>query len=100
MNSPFQVSKGTPEPLGLSMRGNRVNFALFSSHATQVTLGLFRDGKTAAEIPLNRTGDVWHVAIDALGEGFNYAYRCEGPVELHYNPQGWLIDPYAKIVQG
>ncbi len=96
MTGSLQPTSGAPEPLGLSYQGDRANFALFSSHATQVILGLFWDGKRE-EIPLNRTGDIWHVAIEKLPSNATYAYRCIGPKELLYNPDKWLSDPYAKI---
>jgi len=96
MADTFQISQGVPEPLGLSIEGEQANFALFSSHATQVTLGLFWDNETK-EIPLNRTGDIWHVAVSDIPKNCSYAYRCVGPVEQLYNPEIWLADPYAKI---
>jgi len=48
-----------------------INFAVFSQHATSVTLELFHsDGSQAASFPLqrdgNRTEDVWHVCIEGL----------------------------------
>ena len=96
MTAPFQITTGTPEPLGLSIHGDIANFALFSSHATQVTLGLFWDGKTQ-EIPLQRTANIWHAAIQGIPPNASYAFRCNGPAELLYNPKAWLADPRAKI---
>jgi isoamylase len=96
----MNLNQGSPEPLGFSIRGNVANFALFSSHATKVTLGLFdASDNPIKEIPLNRTVDIWHIGITDLPPGLEYAYRCEGPKELLYNPTEWLIDPYAKIVR-
>jgi isoamylase/glycogen operon protein len=98
MLSNIEIIAGEPEPLGLTFRADRANFALFSQNATQVILGLFWDGKTE-EIPLNRTGDVWHVALKgALPKDLSYAFRCFGPKEKLYNPENWLADPYAKIL--
>ena len=96
MGKTFQVSKGAPEPLGLSIHEDGANFALFSSHATQVILGLFWDGKKE-EIPLNRTGDIWHVKVGGIPKESAYAYRCDGPKEFFYRPAVWLADPYAKV---
>lgn len=95
----LEISHGKPEPLGLSLYGDRFNFAIFSHHATQVKLGLFWN-KEVQEIPLNRTGDIWHVAVKGIPEKVTYAYKCEGPSELLYNPTHWLADPYAKIPAG
>ncbi len=92
----FQTSPGNQAPLGLSIHGDVANFALFSSHATRVILGLFWDGKVE-EVPLLRTGDIWHGAVKGLPPGTSYAYRCEGPKGLLYHPAAWLADPYAKV---
>lgn len=94
----MEIYKGVTDPFGYSVCGNTANFALFSSHATKITLGLFRDNTLLKTFPLNRTGDIWHIGIGDLPAGLSYAYRCEGPKELLYNPEAWLIDPYAKIV--
>ena len=58
----FLVYPGNPEPLGLSIQGGLANFAIYSSHASKVVLGLRSAGKVQ-EIPLERTGDVWHAAV-------------------------------------
>ena len=39
--SQFKVWLGKPYPLGATWRGNGVNFALYSEHATAVDLCLF-----------------------------------------------------------
>lgn len=96
----MKLVAGNPNPLGYSIWKNIANFALYSFHAEQVILGLFnKESNPIKEIPLNRTGDIWHIGIEDLPQGLEYAYRCEGPKELFYNPKIWLIDPYAKIVQ-
>ena len=97
----MQPIQGTPDPLGFSLREGVANFSLFSSHASQVTLVLFEaNDRPVKEFPLYRTKDVWHIGIIGLPDDLTYAYRCEGPKELLYNPQALLIDPYAKIVRG
>jgi len=83
----MRILTGVSEPLGLSIQGDRVNFALFSSHAKEVLLGLFSGEKLEKEIPMNRAGDVWHVAIEGLASGAEYAFRCDGKE---------VSDPYAK----
>src|ERR1700722_1412062 len=93
------ISNGASSPLGLSLHGDTANFALFSHHATQVTLGLFWDEKVKT-VPLNRTGDIWHVAIQGIPpHGISYAFQCEGSEENLYNPKVWLADPYAKVLK-
>lgn len=98
------ILKGKPSPLGLSFHKGTANFAVFSSHATSVFLGLFLENnpQLEKEIPLQKTGDIWHVAITGHPEGMTYAFRCEGPRDekkgLLYKPDVWLVDPYAKIL--
>ena len=85
------VRVGVPLPLGTYARGEGVNFAFFSRHASRVRLELFDhpDDATATRVidldpARNRTGDVWHVWIEGIRPGQLYAYRVDGP----YQPQG------------
>lgn len=78
--------------LGYSLQGQVSHFTLFSSHATKISLGLFKEGHLVKEIPLNRTGDIWHIGIPDLPPGLTYAYRCD-------SSDKWLIDPYAKVIK-
>ncbi len=100
MNGSFEIIEGSPEPLGLSFSETHANFALFSSHATRVTLGFFIHQDPIIEIPMNRTDNIWHIGIVDLPKGLEYAYRCEGPSGYLFNPKYWLLDPYAKIIHG
>ena len=80
---------GAPTPLGFSTQGNLSNFALFSSSAQSITLGL-REAQSIREIPLNRTGNVWHTGIEGSLQGIDYAFRTpDSPL--------WLNDPYARF---
>ena len=103
------VEAGKPLPQGANLRGDGVNFSLFSRHATAVTLALFEapdSPKPAMEIRLdphrNRTGDVWHCLVRGLGAGTLYLYRVDGPYlpekGFRFNPFKTLIDPYAKAL--
>lgn len=79
---------GTPEPLGPSKISESaksgVNFALFSEHATAITLLLSdKDDKNTVEIQLDpaehRTGNVWHAAVEGCPlSGVLYGYKVEG----------------------
>jgi isoamylase len=75
--------------LGLHFQGNKAFFAIYSEHASQIFLGLF-SGKQIKEFSLKRTGSIWHIALEGVPLGVDYAFRCDGPY-------GWLADPYAKI---
>ncbi|MGB7977691.1 MAG: isoamylase [Chlamydiales bacterium] len=97
----MKTAPGNPDPLGFSLQGGSANFSLYSSHATAVFLGLFDLKNTlVAEFLLCRTGDVWHIGIPDFPHGLTYAYRCEGAKELLYDPEKWLVDPYAKQMSG
>lgn len=65
----------------LGRQDGGINLAVFSSGATAVSLCLFREedlhnGRVTFELPLNarmnRTGDVWHVRLDASASDLLY----------------------------
>lgn len=96
---------GNPAPLGLSFQQNVTNFAIYSENATLVIIGLFRPENQLlmAEYPMQKTGNIWHIAMENVAEETLYAFRCLGPYEPEngnlYNKEHWIADPYAKIVQ-
>uniref|UniRef100_A0ACD5YFB6 Uncharacterized protein n=1 Tax=Avena sativa TaxID=4498 RepID=A0ACD5YFB6_AVESA len=113
----LKYSSGKASPLGVSQDGSGLNFAIFSQHASAVTLCIklptrgIQDEENAEIVEFaldcqeNKTGDVWHVSVEGLPtSGVLYGYRVNGP-------QGWeqghrfdssilLLDPYAKLVSG
>ncbi|SHK32907.1 glycogen operon protein [Roseomonas rosea] len=106
--STVRVEPGEPLPLGLSEACDGFNLAVFSRHATRLTLLLFDGphGALAATVPLDpdrhRTGDVWHARLVGLPHGAAYALRAEGPfapAEGHrFDPTRTLLDPFASAV--
>ncbi|PIA47154.1 hypothetical protein AQUCO_01400091v1 [Aquilegia coerulea] len=113
----FKVSAGQGFPLGVSETERGINFALFSQHASVVTLCLsISERKTLGEVdaevvelPLdpsvNKTGDVWHICVEDLPRhSVLYGYRLDGPREWQqghrFDSSIVLIDPYAKQVEG
>lgn len=91
--------------------GSSVQFAIFSRHAKGVTLVLMQSGERDSaytEIPLdpeiNKTGDIWHIRVDGVGEGQVYGYRISGeynPAAGHrFNDNKLLLDPYATAITG
>ena len=103
----YLISSGTPSPLGPSVQKDGINFALFSAHATSVTLCLFSpDGSTETDRILlpEKTGDIWHGFVQGLKAGQHYGYRVDGPYEPsqghRFNANKLLIDPYAKGLFG
>ena len=103
----LKVTQGEPSPLGNHVTQNGVNFALFSAHATKVTLCLFSDDGqteiTQIDLP-QRSGDIWHGFVKGLKAGQLYGYRVDGPYEPQnghrFNANKLLIDPYAKDLFG
>eukprot|EP01018_Ginkgo_biloba_P035113 Gb_12187 [translate_table: standard] len=114
----LRISIGQPSPLGVSRVANAVNFALFTQHATSVTLCLSVSGRSSESLnqnnqmqeivldPLrNKTGHIWHISVENLPlSGVLYGYHVDGP-------KGWekghrfdksiiLLDPYAKLIEG
>lgn len=81
------------------MLNGKANFSVFSSQAEKVVLGLFENGALLQEVEMSRSNDVWHIGIEDLPKDLSYAYRCFGPKELFFNPDLWLIDPYAKRIE-
>jgi glycogen operon protein len=105
----YTVENGKGLPLGATFSSRGVNFAVFSRHATAVTLILFESaepGSLYKEIKLNsktnRTGDIWHCFIPGLKAQTCYLYRAEGAYipekGQRFNSNKTLLDPYAKAL--
>ena len=105
----FAIEMGSPLPFGAALRRQGINFAIFSQHATSVTLVLYLPGlaESIAEFPLdprlNRTGNVWHVFVRGLDPGVQYGYRMDArpnpTPHLHrFDPTLVLLDPFAKAI--
>ena len=125
-NTALEVLPGCAEPMGATYAGDVdvVNFAIFASNASAVTLCLFTEsdlkkGVITREIPLDkdehRTGDVWHAGVHGMSAGghgneYFYGYKIQGPdldalaaerVDVHglaYDASAVVLDPYAKSV--
>ncbi len=100
-----------PVPFGATPLKQGVQFRIASRHARRVWLMLFNHpdaDRPDEEFELNperdRFGDVWHIFVKRARPGQFYAYRMEGdPEEEHgrfFDPEQWLIDPYARAVAG
>src|SRR5215467_11313017 len=104
----YQVERGRAHPLGAIPDENGVNFAVFSERATSVELLLFDkhdDPKPIHTIHLDpykhRTFYFWHVYVRGLKPGASYAYRIDGPQDLHgrgdrFNRNKVLLDPFTS----
>src|SRR5262245_37086597 len=107
------IPAGRPWPLGVEWveAEEAFNFALFSRHATGVTLLCYREEDPVKPIfefrlqhPTHKTGSIWHCRLpeSELRGARLYAYRVEGshePERGHrFNPEKILLDPYAASV--
>ncbi|MEO5320966.1 glycogen debranching protein GlgX [Arthrobacter sp. CC3] len=100
----MQVWPGAPYPLGATFDGRGTNFALFTESAMAVTLCLVNGG-VEVRVPLTEVdGYIWHCYLPGIGPGQRYGYRVDGPYEPsaghRFNPHKFLLDPYAKTVDG
>ncbi|WP_267897834.1 glycogen debranching protein GlgX [Pseudotabrizicola alkalilacus] len=101
------VGPGRPWPMGASLDGDGVNFAVFSAHADLIELCLFSaDGrKEMVRLPFReRDGDIWHMHVGGLTPGTVYGFRAHGPYAPEqghrFNPHKLLLDPYARALEG
>lgn len=102
------IEPGRTHPLGATPDQGGVNFSLFSEHATSVELLIFdrpNDPYPSQTIELdpkiNKTFHFWHIYVKGLKPGTGYAYRVDGPQDLHgsghrFNKNKVLLDPYSK----
>jgi len=105
--------EGGPWPLGATwVESDRAyNFALFSRHATRVTLLLYSERDPARPVRshvfdpvLNKGGLIWHCRLreEDLGGATLYGYRVEGPGDPsgghRFDPEKVLLDPFASSV--
>ena len=104
-------SAPVPVPYGARVMEQGVHFSIFSRHATRVWLLLFdraEDETPAEEFELlpdrNRLGDLWHLHVPTARPGQGYVYRMDGPRDgaagHAFDPDQWLLDPYALAVAG
>lgn len=107
--------EGSAYPLGATWvpRDQAYNFALYSKHATRVTLLLFREEDSitpAVEVEFdhrsNKSGRIWHCRVprENMQGATHYAYSVDGPKTEHphdahaFDAGKVLLDPYAKEV--
>jgi len=108
--SGFPVRPGRPLPFGAARVQGGVNFSVYSTHATGVTLVLFQrgEGQPMAELPFPpsfRIGGVYAMTVFGLDpEAIEYAYRIDGPFDPaaghRFDPHKVLLDPYARLMYG
>jgi glycogen operon protein len=93
------------DPLGVTLVDGGVNVALFADHASAVDFCIRNaDGsETRWRLPDKARG-IWHGFVPGVEAGARYGFRVHGewnPKEGHrHNPNKFLIDPYAKAIDG
>ncbi len=109
----WEALEGSPRPLGVSFVASQQawNFALYSKHASAVTLHLYH--KNDIQIPVytflfnplqNKSGRVWHCRLptDIVDNAHYYAYQVDGPFDLQeghrFDSQKLLLDPYSRAI--
>ncbi len=102
----YTLLPGRPYPLGAKVSSKGTNFALYSEHATSVSVCFFdEEGKETDCVALKeRTAFVWHGMILGIRAGQSYGYRVDGPWEpehgFRFNAAKLLVDPYAEAIAG
>ena len=97
---------GRPYPLGAKVSSRGTNFALYSEHATSVSVCFFDDAGNQTDcIELKeRTAFVYHGLILGMRAGQRYGYRVDGPWDpnngMRFNKNKLLVDPYAEAIAG
>jgi isoamylase len=109
----WERAEGSPAPLGATWVESEQawNFALFSRHATSVSLLLYGEqdpARPVLEVALdpvgNKTGPIWHCFCpkSAAPSARYYAWKVDGPREpangQRFDPQKVLLDPFAMEV--
>jgi glycogen operon protein len=105
----LEFQRGSPLPLGAEPLRGGVNFAIFSRHATAVSLLLFHPGDDNPHTEFlldpryHRTGDIWHTFVRGLDVGAHYGWRMDRqpntePHVHRFDPSQALLDPYARMV--
>ena len=94
------LGKGKPFPLGLSLENQFVNFSIYSKQAISVNLCLFDEKQQLIQDffldpKVNKTGNIWHIAVANLPDTFLYGYKLDGNT-IFFQKDQILSDPYAQ----
>jgi glycogen operon protein len=101
------LEPGRAAPLGATLDGDGINFAVFSAHAEKIELCLYDAAgrlETARGALPARSGDVWHGRLAGAAPGLVYALRAHGPwrpeAGHRFDAGRPLLDPYAREITG
>jgi isoamylase len=108
-----EATEGSPGRMGVTWleEEQAYNFALFSRHATAVTLLFYRETDPVTPVCeyqfnrfTNKTGPIWHcrLPLAGLSGATLYAYRVDGTRDRNaghrFDPEKILVDPYAPAI--
>ncbi len=106
----YPYNPGRSNQSGAKPDAEGVNFSIFTRHATNIELYLFKTSKSKnpfqiiqLEKEVNRTFYSWHVYVVGLPKGTWYTWCIDGSNEpkeagLHFDKDKHLIDPWARVV--
>ncbi len=105
----YSTAAGTRYPLGATPTPDGINFCIFSKHATEVQLLLYRNYRARSPFQIikldpeiNRSFFFWHIFVNRLKPGIAYAWRLDGPRDIEqghrFDPRIEVLDPWAKQV--
>lgn len=98
MKYPKSSTSGTPLFLGATWQGTHWNFAVFSNNPIlHLVIAKYETPEKQLSFPLNsscnKTGAIWHIAIQDLPKRFFWGWRVETENGAHLS-----IDPYAHLL--
>ncbi|NNG39361.1 glycogen debranching protein GlgX [Flexivirga sp. ID2601S] len=98
-------SPDAPPPLGASVTGDGVEFAVYAERATAVEVCLFDADGAERRLPLTRHAHgVWAGHVAGIGSGQRYGFRADGPWAPErgdrFNKAKLLLDPYGRGIAG
>ncbi|HUN94377.1 MAG TPA: glycogen debranching protein GlgX [Burkholderiaceae bacterium] len=103
----LKLQAGRSYPLGATLDGDGVNFAVYSEHATAIELCVFDPASgqcTGRGLLPATTDDVRHGRLAGARAGLVYGLRAHGPYAPHdghrFNANKLLLDPYAREIVG
>ena len=100
-----ESTRSLPYPLGVSLRSDGANVAVFSATAESVEFCVFTEAGEEHRTALSaRTGHVFHGLVDGVTAGTRYALRVHGAWDpaagLRHNGHKLLLDPHATAISG
>ncbi len=101
----WSADRSFPYPLGVTLREDGANVAVYSSSADGVEVCVFDDdGHERRTLLTERTAHVFHGIVPDIAAGSRYALRVHGQwnpaAGLRHNPHKLLLDPHATAVTG